>query len=148
MENWFTTGHWTQSAGSIYEYFRQRILTYFVKGSIAVRPTSCLICLDSVALLKSNKLQIYLFRQIENSQPGCQQWYVPLQSNWLFYDLGICYSPSYLGSRKITENSDILNILSDRRTFLKTWVMDFFPNTLNTFAKNILNILTNNCVPI
>ena len=41
-----------------------------IRGSINVRLTSCLFCLDSAALLKLNEQQIYLFRQIQTSQTG------------------------------------------------------------------------------
>ena len=46
----------------------QKTLTYFVRGSISVWLTSCLIRLDSAALLYSNDQQIYLFGQIQTSQ--------------------------------------------------------------------------------
>ena len=49
----------------------QRILTYFIKGSIIVPQHSSFICLASAfLLLLLNEQQIYLFRQIQTSQTG------------------------------------------------------------------------------
>ena len=48
--------------------FMQRTLSYFVRGSITVRLTSCLTGLDSAALLMFNQQKIYLFGQIQTSR--------------------------------------------------------------------------------
>ena len=39
-----------------------------LRGSITVRVTSCLFCLDSAALLMFDEQQFYLFGQIQTSQ--------------------------------------------------------------------------------
>ena len=48
----------------------QRTLTYFVRGSITVQPTSCLTGLDWAALFMFNLQHIYSFGQIRTSQTG------------------------------------------------------------------------------
>ena len=45
-------------------YLKQRTLTYFVRGNITVRLTSCLTGLDSAVLLNWSYKQICLFGQI------------------------------------------------------------------------------------
>ena len=46
----------------------QRILTYFVRGSIIVQLTFCFISLDSATLFMLNKQHIHLFSQIQSSR--------------------------------------------------------------------------------
>ena len=56
-----------EGADKFTELWRHPMLTYFVKGSITVRLTSCFICLDSAALFMLNEHKNYLFGQIETS---------------------------------------------------------------------------------
>ena len=51
--------------------YRQRILSWFVRGSITARMTSCL---DSAGLLMLKEKQIYLFGQIQTSQTRGQPY--------------------------------------------------------------------------
>ena len=50
----------------------QRTLTYFIRGSITGRLTSCLTGQDSAALLMLNQIEIYKFGRIQASQTGGQ----------------------------------------------------------------------------
>ena len=45
------------------------------RGSITVRLTSCLFCLDSAALLMLNKKRFDLYCQIQTSQTGGQSYF-------------------------------------------------------------------------
>ena len=75
----------------IQRYFRQRTLTYFVRGNISVWLTSCLTGLDSAVLLNWNYKQICLFGQILTGQTGGQTYsdISPYKvSEWVFSALG------------------------------------------------------------
>ena len=50
----------------------QRTLTYYIRGNITIRLTSCLTGFDSAVLLKRNYKQICLFGQILTGQTGGQ----------------------------------------------------------------------------
>ena len=47
---------------------------YNLRGSITLRLTSCLFCLDSAALRMLNEQQFYLFGQIQTIQTGGQPY--------------------------------------------------------------------------
>ena len=53
---------------------KQETLTYFVRGSITVRLTSCLTGYDSAAMFVFNSQQIYSFDQIQPSHAGGQPY--------------------------------------------------------------------------
>ena len=57
-----------------YDPLIERILAYYVRGSIAVRLTSCFTCLDSAALFMLNWKWINLFGRIQTSQTGYQPY--------------------------------------------------------------------------
>ena len=61
-----------------------RTLTYFIRGSITVRLTSCLNGLNSAALVMFNQQLIYLFGQA--TQTGGQ-----LYSETSPYEVSVCY---------------------------------------------------------
>ena len=54
--------------------FSQRTLTYFIRGNITVRLTSCLTGLDSAVLLNWNYEQICLFGHILTGQTEGQPY--------------------------------------------------------------------------
>ena len=77
-------------------FCNQRILTYFIRGSITVWLTSCFSCLDSTGLTMLNWQQIYLFGRFPTSHTGGQR-YFPLHSYWAFSGPSIkqvCHSRS------------------------------------------------------
>ena len=63
-----------------------KTLTYFIRGIINERLTSCFTCLDSAALFMLNYQQIHLFGWIQTSQTVGQ-----LYSNTSPYEVSILY---------------------------------------------------------
>ena len=98
-----------QTQDSVEGRYRQRTLTYFIRGSITVQLTSFLTGYDSAALFGFNSQHIYLFGQIKTSQTGGQ-----LYSDTSPFEVSECSLALYK-TPKVLPNGAIRGFISSNR---------------------------------
>ena len=99
----------------------QRILTYYVRGSIIGAATSCLTDLDSSKQLNMLVIITYQSSWIHTNESGDQlhQWYFPLHSKWAFFVSFHDWPPAWIQYLAFLHSNNNLFSLSDTSLYVE-----------------------------